>query len=78
MQALLADWPVERPADWISRLNEPQDELELAALRGSRDRGRPYGHAEWTTKTAARLGVEHSLRPIGRPRAIEGGGKKIF
>jgi putative transposase len=64
---LLAAWPVPRPADWVGRLNEPQTEAELAALRTARDRGRPYGQPRWTQQTATRLGVESSLRPIGRP-----------
>ena len=29
---LLDAWPVERPADWLALVNEPQDEAELAAL----------------------------------------------
>lgn len=73
MHGLLADWPVDRPRDWAGRVNAAQDEQELAALRSSRDRGRPYGQAPWVTKTAGKLGIESSLRPLGRPRKPETG-----
>jgi len=64
---LLATWPVERPNDWTTRVNRPQGEKELAALRLSRDRGRPYGDVRWTASTADRLGIASSLRRVGRP-----------
>lgn len=65
---ILADWPVDRPRDWTAWVNRPQDEKELAALRLSRDRGRPYGTDRWSAATAAKLGIQSALRPIGRPR----------
>ncbi len=68
MKELLADWPVDRPRDWVQWVNEAEDEKELMALRCSRDRGRPYGEADWVSTTARRLGVESSLRPVGRPK----------
>jgi putative transposase len=67
LHKLLADWPVERPRDWTARVNRPQDSKELAALRLARDRGRPYGDAAWSARTAARLGIQSALRLIGRP-----------
>jgi putative transposase len=64
----LAAWPVARPRNWVRIVNAPQDEKELAALRVSGQRGRPYGDAAWMLKTARRLEIESSLRPVGRPR----------
>jgi putative transposase len=72
MKDQLAIGPVPLPRDWIRRVNEPQDEKELAALHFSRDRGRPYGEAEWARITADRLGLESSLRPPGRPKKAKG------
>ena len=66
--AMLAKWPVPCPRDWIAHVNEPQTEAELAALRRSLQRGAPFGEAGWAQRTAARLGLESSLRPRGRPR----------
>jgi putative transposase len=59
---------VWRPADWLTYVNEPQTEAEVAAMRECLARGRPYGAETWAVDTAARLGLEPSLRPIGRPR----------
>jgi putative transposase len=63
----LAPWPMGVPRGWLRRVEAPQDEKELAALRLSRDRGRPYGEADWTRTMARRLGIESALRPPGRP-----------
>jgi putative transposase len=65
-------WPVEAPADWLRWVNEPQTAKEevaaLAALRRSVSRGAPYGTDEWARRAAATLGLESSLRPLGRPK----------
>ena len=64
---LLDDWPVDRPRGWPRTVNLPQNEQELERLRGCVRRGRPYGDAAWASRTAARLGLESTLRPQGRP-----------
>jgi putative transposase len=64
----LSPWPVEMPGDWMEQVNQVQDPKELAALHASRDRGRPFGGDRWTARTAARLGIQSALRPIGRPK----------
>ena len=43
-------------------------DAELVALRRSVERGVPYGSAPWQKKTIAKLGLESTLRPRGRPR----------
>ena len=65
---LLAPWPLPIPRDWITRVNQPENEKELAALRTATDRGRPYGDPDWTTRTAHALHIQSSLRPPGRPK----------
>jgi Transposase and inactivated derivatives len=62
----LASWPIARPTHWLEHVNEPQSEAELAALRRSVVRSRPFGDANWTQKTAKSLGLEQSLRVAGR------------
>jgi putative transposase len=64
---ILADWPIERPARWVERVNTPLSAGELKRLHLSVARGRPYGDDRWTDRTARRLGLEHTLRPEGRP-----------
>jgi putative transposase len=65
--------PVPRGRNWLRFVNEPQTEAELAGIRESVVRDRPFGSADWTQATAKRLGLESSLRARGRPRK---GGKK--
>ena len=66
--AILADWPLPRPDDWLNLVNTPQTESELAALRQSVKRGRPYGDSEWIANTANRLRINSTLRQRGRPK----------
>lgn len=66
--SILADWPAPCPRNWLSLVNRVETEAELAAVRRSIARGTPYGGKRWTHRTAARLGLESTLRPRGRPR----------
>jgi putative transposase len=72
----LSAWPVPGPADrhrglWIDWVNRPQTEGELASVRASAKRGRPYGDEAWVTQVAERLDLGATLRPRGRPRCRE-------
>ena len=76
-KALLHEpWPVDRPADWVRRVNAPQSEAELAALREAIRRGRPYGDEPWQRRTARRYGLEFTLRPPHRPPRGRDGRRK--
>jgi hypothetical protein len=55
------------PKDWRRLVNEPMHETELEAIRRSIPRGQPYGDAAWNVETAAKLGLEFTMRPRGRP-----------
>jgi putative transposase len=65
---LLSEWPVAEPAGWVELVNRPQTEAEVAAIRRSVQRGRPFGPEAWCGRVAARLGLASTLRPRGRPR----------
>jgi len=67
-RSLLARWPVPRPRDWVNQVNAPVPDAELAAVRRSVQRGRPFGGPAWQLATAKRLGLEFTLRPRGRPK----------
>src|SRR5690349_7313597 len=66
--SILSPSPVPLPNNWSQHVHQPQAEAELAALRTSINRGTPFGSAHWTKLAAARLGLESTLRPRGRPR----------
>jgi putative transposase len=72
---VLHEWPVPRPEGWAASVDAAQTEAELAALRQCVVRGRPFGPAGWTEGVVRQLGLEHTLRPRGRPKkAAEAGG----
>ena len=63
----LSQGPVPLPEDWLDSVNASETLDELARLRTSVHRGAPLGDREWTRETVVRLGLEHTLRPQGRP-----------
>jgi putative transposase len=67
-RSLLAQWPIARPGDWLTRVNRPETEAELEAIRRAVRRGQPYGSKSWCERTIKRLGLEWTIRPRGRPR----------
>jgi putative transposase len=64
----LSAMPVPCPAAWAEEVNAPQSEEELEDLRRCVQRGQPYGGARWVKATAAKLALETTFRPRGRPR----------
>ncbi len=64
----LSAWPMERPRDWVGRVNAPETAAELEAVRCSVQRGRPFGTESWQGRMARQLGLEATLRPRGRPK----------
>ncbi len=64
----LVDGPFDRPGDWVRRVNKPETERELNAMRDCIKRGIPYGKPAWQKRAASKLGLESTLRPRGRPR----------
>jgi putative transposase len=67
-QAVLCDWPIATPKDWLRRLNRAESPRELEALRRSANRGQPYGSDEWVEGMTKRFGLQSLFRPQGRPR----------
>jgi putative transposase len=68
---LLAEWPVPRPLDWVSLVNQTLGTGDLEELRLSAQRGRPYGSESWQGWIAKRLGLEATFHLRGRPRKEE-------
>ena len=68
---LCDDWPLERPRNWVERVNTPLTAREIERVRTSIQRSRPLGSERWVLRTAERLGLGHTLRREGRPRKHE-------
>jgi len=66
-EQLLSQSPVPRPNGWLELVNEPQSQDELDALRCCGTRNAPFGSQSWTLETAKNLGLESSIRNLGRP-----------
>lgn len=66
--AWLSAWPIERPRNWVSRVNRPEAVEELDLLRTCVQRGRPFGEETWVKRMVKRFGLESTLRPRGRPK----------
>ena len=64
----LEDWPVERPKDWVERVNEKFEDQTLEELRLSIKRGRPFGGAKWLKSVVGRYGLQGTVRNPWRPR----------
>jgi putative transposase len=64
----LRPWPVDRPRNWVADVNRTMDDGALKVVRQSVMRGMPLGTDGWKARIAARLGLEITLRPRGRPR----------
>ena len=66
----LTEGPGERPHRWSQWGNEMERETERDDLRGSAQRGRPFGREDWGVRMARRLGLESALHPRGRPKRL--------
>jgi putative transposase len=60
-------WPIPRPSDWLTYVNQPAEAQEAEALRRCARRGCPYGEETWVDGVAEQLGLQSTLRPRGRP-----------
>lgn len=67
----LSDWPMDRPRNWVQRVNQPQSQEELDALRLCMQRGRPYGSAAWVGRMTTKFDLTATLNPRGRPKTSE-------
>jgi len=64
----MANWPVERPIDWLTWVNTAQTQQELELLRLSVNKGRPFGNDAWQKTMARKLDLASSFREAGRPK----------
>ena len=68
MRLLLSDWPIDQPRNWTALVNQPQTQAEVDAIHIATNRGRPLGNDSWVRATAARQGLQSTLRPRGRQK----------
>ncbi len=66
-RSMISRAPISPPQDWLQFVDAPQSQAELDALRRCSQRNAPYGDPAWTRETAESLGLEASIRKLGRP-----------
>jgi hypothetical protein len=64
----IAAWPLPRRPSWVDNVNSAQTEAEAQTVRGSVQRGCPFGDEPWTGCIVREMGLESTLRPQGRPK----------
>jgi REP-associated tyrosine transposase len=69
----LAKTPATRRRRWSAFVHESPSDEELAAIRRSCSSGRPFGTSRWVDDLSARLGLDLTIRPRGRPRKTPAG-----
>jgi putative transposase len=57
-----------RQRKWAEMVHRPPAESQLNAIRRSSATGLPYGKEAWVRRLAARLELDLTIRPRGRPR----------
>ena len=62
--------PVPLPLDWTEQLSLEMSTATLDQIKHCIQRSCPYGDAGWVQKTAAKLSLESTLRPRGRPKKV--------
>ena len=68
VRRLLAPWPLPPPGDWLERVNRPETQAELEAVRRSVVRGQPFGSPSWQKRAAKRMHLDYTFRRPGRPK----------
>jgi len=64
---LLDKIPIELPDNWEEIVNTPLIKSEQDILHQSVTRRAPYGKPLWQLRICKKLGLESTIRPIGRP-----------
>ena len=64
----LDTWPIPRPMDWSSVVNQTDSVTELRDVRMAVQRGAPFGEARWVHATTGKLDLQRTLRARGRPK----------
>jgi putative transposase len=66
-QPLLDGSPVPIPENWMSLVNERQNQVHLSAVRDAVRLGIPLGDSGWTRIAGTAFGLRRTFRPQGRP-----------
>ena len=64
---LLVGSPVPIPENWLTMINEGQNQIHLSAVRDAIRLGTPFGDSGWTRIAGTAFDLRRTFRPQGRP-----------
>ena len=67
-KTFLSDLPVDLPKDYLSWVNEMEDDDALASLRASVNKGTPLGGGSWLDTLLQKYNLSAAMREPGRPK----------
>ncbi len=67
---ILSDPPLDLPRNYRAWVNEPDKDADLAEIRTSTSKGKPFGTMKWTERMVEKFGLEATMRVPGRPKKI--------
>ena len=70
-EKLLALWPIDRPVDYLSYVNQPASDKALKEIRNATIRGKPLGEPLWVQSKVEIYHLDHTVRRRGRPNKAE-------
>jgi putative transposase len=56
------------PVEWTKYVDHPMIDMELEKIRRCLKRQAPYGEPNWQMRICRDLGLESTIKPMGRPR----------
>lgn len=65
---LLDPSPTPFPRNYRGWINTEDKEEDIVSIRGSVNKGMPFGNSRWVDKMVKEYGLESTLRSAGRPR----------
>ncbi|MFA6797332.1 MAG: transposase [Candidatus Paceibacterota bacterium] len=67
-QKLLNIWPVDIPKNYLDWVNESEPIEILESVRGSVNKGKPFGKMSWTNKKIDEYKLKSTIHNPGRPK----------
>jgi len=68
----LSDGPLPLPTNWPKLVHNVMPPDQAAPIVNSIKRGAPWGRSDWIQRTAAKMNLQSTLRPKGRPKTCTG------
>ena len=65
---ILSKWPIDIPKNYLSLVNQTQNNDEKENIEESIIKSNPYGDFDWVENIVKKFGLEQTLKGVGRPK----------